>query len=355
MASKWLAAFRAEEDPHSPPSPRADSANSADSSTTASKSEDFRHGRPSKPCDDPPVPIAADRANSSATAPERGPIGTNGTYWHSHLDQGVAGAEPAENRPTRPPCRANGTIGTNGTGVTPQRRDGTDAGPADEEARRAVALAGRLADLSDRLERIRPPRLYGDELDGLRERCRDAADAGDRLEATSENPQLGHRAAAADELPADRRDDFDERAAVAEFDAGLPRVAAERLALAEAPGPVGDAVEDWRAWMTARYRSRLARGWFEADARSATWSEAEGAWHRRGALPVDLDHCAGCGVLMLDHPGMPLPDGARVHLDDHHGLDCLAAYGRQWRGLARAALIGLGIDDGNIFTRGEAP
>ena len=266
----------------------------------------------------------------------------------------------AENRQTRPSCRANGTIGTNGTGVTPQRRDGTNAGPADEEARRAVALADRLADLSDRLERIRPPRLYGDELDGLRERhwrerCHGAADAGARLEATSENPQLSQRADAVDELPADHRDDFDERAGIAEFDAGLTRAASERLALAEAPGPIGEAVEDWRAWITARYRSRLAREWFEADARSATWGEAEGAWHRRDAPPTDPDHCAGCGCLLLDHPGMPLPDGARVHLDDPHGLDCLAAYGKQWRGLARAALIGLGIDDGNIFTEGGAP
>jgi hypothetical protein len=183
--------------------------------------------------------------------------------------------------------------------------------PADDDPHRVAALAGALADLSAGLERVRPPRTL--------------------------------------------RDDFDERAAVAEFDGGLTRVAAEQIALADAPGPIGEDAAAWRAWMTARYRSRLARAWFEADARSATWCEAEDVWHRRHAADPDPDHCAGCRGLFLDSFGMVLPDGARVHIGDDAGLDCMIRYGEQWRPLARAALIGLGVDDGKIFTEGTAP
>ena len=44
------------------------------------------------------------------------------------------------------------------------------------------------------------------------------------------------RCAAVADLPADLRDAFEERAAIAEFDGGLDRAAAERLAWAEVIG-----------------------------------------------------------------------------------------------------------------------
>jgi hypothetical protein len=95
--------------------------------------------------------------------------------------------------------------------------------------------------------------------------------------------------------------------------------------------------------MNARLRGRLAKGWSRADARSATWDEAEDEWHRRHGTVPDPDHCAGCGRLLIDYPGMPLTDGARVHLDAVHGLDCLVAYDVRCRGAARAGLLALGI------------
>jgi hypothetical protein len=40
---------------------------------------------------------------------------------------------------------------------------------------------------------------------------------------------------------------------------------------------------------------------------------------------------------------MDLWDGANVHWDDAHGLDCLLLYGQRWRGAATAGLAALGL------------
>jgi hypothetical protein len=84
-------------------------------------------------------------------------------------------------------------------------------------------------------------------------------------------------------------------------------------------------------------------GWQRNEALSVTWGEAEVFWHERhGALP-DRYHCAGCQSLLLGQATMALSDGARVHWDDEHGLDCLILYGRRWRGAAAAGLAELGL------------
>lgn len=40
---------------------------------------------------------------------------------------------------------------------------------------------------------------------------------------------------------------------------------------------------------------------------------------------------------------LALGDGARVHLDDRRGLDCLIAYGAAWHAAATRALLAMGL------------
>jgi len=152
------------------------------------------------------------------------------------------------------------------------------------------------------------------------------------------------REALADDLSPDLQAAFDERAAIAEFDGGLNREAAERLAQQEATsGPAGDDVTAWRAWMCGRLPVWRARGLSRAEAMRSVWSEAEGIWHRRHGAPPDPDRCAGCGEWMLDGPGMRMLDGAVVHFGNPDRLDCLIIYGETWRAAASAGLVALGL------------
>jgi hypothetical protein len=140
-------------------------------------------------------------------------------------------------------------------------------------------------------------------------------------------------------------DDAEERAAIQQFDSSTASVDPIWTAFRQrnGTGPAGDDLPAWRRWMGRIYHNRVASGRSPHDAHRLTLGEAECVWHERyGAVP-DRDHCAGCGVLMIDHPGSPLPDGARVHLDEVHGVECLIAYGDRWRGAARAALEAMGI------------
>ncbi len=89
--------------------------------------------------------------------------------------------------------------------------------------------------------------------------------------------------------------------------------------------------EEWRAWFAGRIQHRRALGYDEDQARRLAWGEAECEWHLQHANP-DPHRCAGCGNLVTAD-AMKLPDGARVH-----GVECLCAYGDQWRGEAAAAL-----------------
>jgi hypothetical protein len=150
---------------------------------------------------------------------------------------------------------------------------------------------------------------------------------------------------------------FEERAAIAEFDGGLDRDAAERLAWAEVTasledpgkpdrlhtGPADDDATAWRAWMRSRIPVWRARGLTTAEAVRSVWSEAEDRWHRQHGATPDPDRCAGCGEWMLDGPGMTFDDGAVVHFGNPDRLDCLIIYGEAWRAAASAGLVALGL------------
>jgi hypothetical protein len=145
-------------------------------------------------------------------------------------------------------------------------------------------------------------------------------------------------------LPTDLRAAFKERAAIAEFDGGLDRDAAERLAWDEVnAGPIGDTLQAWRAWMNYRIRPWMARGCSRAEAMRSVWAEAEYVWHRRHGAAPHPDRCAGCGEWMLDGPGMMFDDGAVVHFGNPDRLDCLIIYGEAWRAAASAGLVVLGL------------
>jgi hypothetical protein len=101
----------------------------------------------------------------------------------------------------------------------------------------------------------------------------------------------------------------EERAAIREIDGGRPREEAERLAFA-------DVILKWH--------------------------------HRYGVRP-DSRRCAGCGDELTGEAALVLCDGARVHLDGVHGVNCTIAYGQKWRGAAVAALRVLGLNPPSGF------
>jgi hypothetical protein len=106
-------------------------------------------------------------------------------------------------------------------------------------------------------------------------------------------------------------------------------------------GPADDDPAAWLAWMQSRIAVWQARGLSGAEVSQIVWSEAESAWHLRHHPTADPNRCAGCGKLMLDAPGMSLPDGAVVHVGDPAQFDCLIAHGAQWRQTASDALMSL--------------
>jgi hypothetical protein len=147
-----------------------------------------------------------------------------------------------------------------------------------------------------------------------------------------------------DSLPASLKAAFEERAAIPEIEGGLDRAVAERLAWDEVnAGPIGDTLEDWRAWMNFRIQAWMARRLSLNEARRSVWAEAETKWHGRHGAPPDPDRCAGCGEWMLDGPGMTFEDGAVVHFGNPDRLDCLIIYGEAWRAAASAGLVALGL------------
>jgi hypothetical protein len=148
----------------------------------------------------------------------------------------------------------------------------------------------------------------------------------------------------AGDLPPDLQSAFVERAAIAEFDGGLDREAAARLARQEVTsGPVGDDVTSWRSWMRSRYAVWRTRGFSRAEALGIVWGEAETEWHKRHGAAPDPDRCAGCGEWMLDGPGMSMLDGAVIHFGNPDRFDCLIIHGEIRRAAASAALMALGL------------
>ena len=125
-------------------------------------------------------------------------------------------AAPPVFTPAEPPPRAVSPV----TYLQPPLKDAAPRPPPAEpmledvdRLQRIVGSAGRLAGLSARLDYARPPYPWGDFTDAFREQAWRA-----RLTALRE-----------------------ERAAIAEFDGGLNRNAAERLAWTKVTGKPGGA------------------------------------------------------------------------------------------------------------------
>jgi hypothetical protein len=98
------------------------------------------------------------------------------------------------------------------------------------------------------------------------------------------------------------RDEFEERAAIREYDGHYTRAEAERLA----------------------------------------WGELENRWHREHGERLSADICAGCRRPIGNAEALDQIDGNRVHADRDHS--CLIAFGKRWRGAARRALLNMGLN-----------
>lgn len=94
------------------------------------------------------------------------------------------------------------------------------------------------------------------------------------------------------------RDEYEERAAIREFDGRYTRAEAERLA----------------------------------------WGELANRWHTEYGERVPAAICAGCRRPIGQARALDVADGTRVH-----GTDCLIEFGKRWRGAATHALVQLGL------------
>jgi len=109
------------------------------------------------------------------------------------------------------------------------------------------------------------------------------------------------------------------------------------------------------AWWRREYRVRILGRRIENRSSSETgrlaWGDLQCRWHRLHPTIVPEGRCAGCAESIGTLRDLDMNDGNRVHFGDGHGLDCVIAYGRRWRGAATRALIGMGLqppsDDGD--------
>jgi hypothetical protein len=102
-----------------------------------------------------------------------------------------------------------------------------------------------------------------------------------------------------------------------------------------------DTLQEWQAWIDERVKQYRGLRWSEGDARRRAWGEAENHWHFRDGRRPDPNRCAGCGGPLVRSQGARQVDGAIVHLDGAHGVNCLIRYGEQWRSKARGIALGL--------------
>jgi hypothetical protein len=121
-------------------------------------------------------------------------------------------------------------------------------------------------------------------------------------------------------------------------------------------GALADAAEiaDWRnrhCEALAHWRPLYPAG----EAERISWGELEARWHRLYGGRVPEWQCTGCGEPIGGQDALALGDGCRVHLDDVHGLDCLAAYGERWRGDANRGLAAMGLQPPDDGDESEAP
>jgi hypothetical protein len=119
----------------------------------------------------------------------------------------------------------------------------------------------------------------------------------------TENP----RSAVETWTAADWQVEYDERAAIHEFDGHRPRPAAERMA----------------------------------------WNHVAALWYRHHGKRVQGALCAGCGELLNGTDGadiLLLPHGERAHVTaGAGGYSCIERYGMRWKRAAAAALARMGI------------
>jgi hypothetical protein len=104
--------------------------------------------------------------------------------------------------------------------------------------------------------------------------------------------------------------------------------------------------DDWREWITERaaileYDGGLPRP--EADRRAFLHALVE--WCNRHPPEADPNLCAGCGgaINTVGTDWRPLGDGATVHYGGRHGLQCFEAHGAKRRDEACKALAALGL------------
>jgi hypothetical protein len=126
---------------------------------------------------------------------------------------------------------------------------------------------------------------------------------------------------------------------------GTGRLGEPGFLFPEAASLVGSSpldLQDWRAWMGERYRSKMASGHFSSRdaAMVSVWEEALRAWHMINGKVPDRDGCGACGeVLEMWDSAITVIDGARVHASQ----DCLYDYGERCRAAAHEALVAIGL------------
>jgi hypothetical protein len=98
----------------------------------------------------------------------------------------------------------------------------------------------------------------------------------------------------------------------------------------------------WRAQYEERSRHHeLGGGRSRAEVQLLAWRDLEWRWHKEYGERLPRGICGGCRKPIGKAEVIPLIDGNRVHRGEQH--ECLIAYGRRWRGAARAALLTLGL------------
>lgn len=109
--------------------------------------------------------------------------------------------------------------------------------------------------------------------------------------------------------------------------------------------PSGDDADAWGEWIAGVASRWQVRGWTEEQAYRIAWGYAENVrWKRHGIRPGP-DCCAGCGETLDSVSARQIAEGVYVHDDgeDEDALRCQIAFGLQWRGAARTALVAMGL------------
>jgi hypothetical protein len=122
----------------------------------------------------------------------------------------------------------------------------------------------------------------------------------------------------------------------------VARIRAHKLEIA-AELAAGWGKDDWRG----EYNERAAIFEFDgkhtrAEAERMAWHVVASRWYREHGKRVSANLCAGCGKPLSGAPHvLLLPHGERAHSAD--GYPCILAYGRRWKSAAAKVLSAFGI------------